>query len=50
MLLVGVLVAGIAMSMPWWSTPIKSLLMKLPAALVVTLIVMRLAVRAARSQ
>jgi hypothetical protein len=47
--LVGVLIAGIAMSMPWWTTPIKSLLMKLPAALVVAFIVMRLGVRGARA-
>jgi O-antigen/teichoic acid export membrane protein len=48
-LLGGVLVAGIAMSMPWWTTPIKSLLMKLPAALVVAFIVMRLGVRGVRA-
>jgi O-antigen/teichoic acid export membrane protein len=48
-LLLGVLIAGIAMSMPWWTTPIKSLLMKLPAALVVAFIVMRLGVRGARA-
>jgi O-antigen/teichoic acid export membrane protein len=47
-LVLGVLAAGLAMSMPWWTTPIKSLLMKLPAALIVAFIV-RLGVRSARA-
>jgi O-antigen/teichoic acid export membrane protein len=49
MVLVGVFVAGIAMSMPWWTTPIESLLIKLPAALVVAFIVVRFGVRGART-
>ena len=47
--LIGVLVAGIAMSMPWSTTPIKSLLMKLPIVLGIALIAIRLGVRSARA-
>jgi O-antigen/teichoic acid export membrane protein len=48
MLLTGVLAAGIAMSLPWWTAPIVSLLLKLPAGLVVAFAVMRFGVPSAR--